>query len=230
MKSFEKSLLAIPRNWTIITITASLLEPYWFHNVDSSSNRVNWFSHDVNVADLIPGDHIYAHRCFGLYDHHGIYIGENDVEVIHFVRNIPTSGLVEGCSLRHFLDGEKVRLVAYNISPLAQFFKMRPGAHYGIFVNCHQPATVVETAKTYLHNPVLWIREHGSYDLYSNNCEHFAHYCKTSQYCSKQSSHGRSTFDIATDIIFPPKLIYNAPKYVRQIVVKTASCGANASS
>ena len=194
---------------------------------DSSANRVHLFSHKVNADNLVPGDHIYAHRDHGLYDHHGIYIGENDAEVIHFPGDKATSNRtsIQASSLRHFVDGETVRLVAYSVPILTQLFKKRAGTSYGSFVSCHKPETVVEIAKTYLHKPHQWIKEHGPYHLYSNNCEHFAHFCKTGRFCSKQTNHGRSMVDIVTDIVIPPKMIFSSPKYVRQLVVYIASRG-----
>ena len=127
--------------------------------------------------------------------------------------------------MRHFLDGETVRLVAYGVPPLTQFFKKRAGTSYGSLVSCHKPETVVEIAKTYLHKPHLWIKEHGPYHLYSNNCEHFAHFCRTGRFSSKQTNHGRSMVDIVTDFVIPPKMIFSSPKYVRQLVVYIASHG-----
>ena len=58
---------------------------------DNSADRVHLFSHKVNADNLVSGDHIYAHRDCGLHDHHGIYIGEDDAEVIHFPGDKATS-------------------------------------------------------------------------------------------------------------------------------------------
>ena len=152
-----------------------------------------------------------------------IYADEVDAEVIHFTGEKASSASIQGCSLEHFSGGEEVRLVAYNVSFLEKIFKIRPGTYHGNSVKCYNPATVVEIAKTYLHNPDSWIREHGPYNLYSNNCEHFAHYCKTGEFCSMQSCDGRSLADYVTDLLFLPKLIINAPKTLREATVLTLS-------
>lgn len=52
---------------------------------DDSSERVGYISHAVSKEDLKPGDHIYCcYRVGAEYTQHGIYIGEQDCEVIHF--------------------------------------------------------------------------------------------------------------------------------------------------
>ncbi|PKI32131.1 hypothetical protein CRG98_047449 [Punica granatum] len=38
----------------------------------------------IDPKDLKPGDHIYSHKRYGFYSHHGIYVG--DGFVIHFTR------------------------------------------------------------------------------------------------------------------------------------------------
>lgn len=52
---------------------------------NDSADRVGYIYHAVSREDLKPGDQIYAYRAGGIYNHHGIYIGEPSCEVIHFV-------------------------------------------------------------------------------------------------------------------------------------------------
>ena len=51
---------------------------------DDSYDRVGWISHAIEKRNLKPGDHIYSYRAGSAYSHHGIYVGEEDCEVIHF--------------------------------------------------------------------------------------------------------------------------------------------------
>lgn len=59
---------------------------------DDSVERVGYIFHYISEENLKPGDHIYCRRLG--YSHHGIYIGEDDCEVIHF------SGGKKGSSLK----------------------------------------------------------------------------------------------------------------------------------
>ncbi|XP_019860124.1 PREDICTED: uncharacterized protein LOC109588392 [Amphimedon queenslandica] len=51
---------------------------------DDSASRIGYISHAIDKKDLKPGDHIFCNRLLSIYNHHGIYIGERDCEVIHF--------------------------------------------------------------------------------------------------------------------------------------------------
>ena len=159
---------------------------------DNSRKRVGWFFHDVHESLLQPGDHIYVHRSLKLYTHHGIYIGDilgsSDREVIHFTGDSKLQALqaeIKATSMKEFLRGkEKVRLVAYD-SNLTFYKRFLPGtSHYR---SCKPAREVIRTAQLYCNNPEEWTREWGKYDLSSNNCEHFAFYCKTGIHCSRQA-------------------------------------------
>lgn len=159
---------------------------------DNSRKRVGWFFHDVHESLLQPGDHIYVHRSLKVYTHHGIYIGDtlgsSDREVIHFTGDSKLQALqaeIKATSLKEFLCGEeKVRLVAYD-SNLTFYKRFLPGtSHYR---SCKPAREVVYTAQFYCNNPKEWTRKWGKYDLSSNNCEHFAFYCKTGIHCSRQA-------------------------------------------
>lgn len=150
---------------------------------DDSKDRVWFLSHAVEEKNLEPGDHIYVHRKCGIYTHHGIYIGDEDEnEVIHFSgleKKEKSTASVESCSLKTFLDGSKLRLVAYNAPCWHRFIKKRGSCH----CNESRPASeVIQTAYFYLNNPEEW----GAYSLFKNNCEHFAIYCKTERNAASQ--------------------------------------------
>jgi hypothetical protein len=108
------------------------------------------------MLTLSPGDHIRVWR--GTYHHHGIFVGHNSV--VHFtdVRNSKAAASVRPCTLAEFGNGSAIERVAYRKSLPAQ--------------------EVVRRA-------VSWLGRRG-YAVLSNNCEHFARWCKTGQHASEQ--------------------------------------------
>ena len=143
---------------------------------DDSKQRAGLLFHNVSKAELKPGDHIYAYRAKGLYAHHGIYIGEQGMEVINFSGNKiagNASMKVQSCTLEEFQGSAScVRLVAYNVSSFASFVKRSLTTHQ---YKSRPANAVVEEAKYFLRNP----DRYGRYNLLFNNCESFAIYCKT---------------------------------------------------
>lgn len=146
-------------------------------SVDTSKDRVGYFSH--SGCDLKSGDHIYCYRALNVYSHHGIYIGETDCQVIHLAgpgdgggQKSKSSALVRKCTLKEFQDGCEVHLVAYNVGLLTKWVKR---AESCVSHKPYPPELVVETAKYYLKNPEAF----GEYNLFINNCEQFAVFCKT---------------------------------------------------
>ena len=144
---------------------------------DNSRQRVGYIFHSVSKDDLQPGDHIYAYRYGGAYSHHGIFAGEDDDdgEVIHFSgeeTSSKKSAAIRANTVKEFLYGSQLRLVAYEVSGVAKLLK-RSGS---VQTFKSLPADeVVATAKFYLHKTLEW-RE---YHMLFNNCENFAVYCKT---------------------------------------------------
>lgn len=103
-----------------------------------------------------PGDHLAANRV--LYEHHGIYLG--DGSVIHFTA---TSKRKEEAEIRidsidDFANKDRVRRVEY--------------------AECSPPEVVIDRARKCLGRD--------GYSLFSNNCEHFARWCKTGAQESQQ--------------------------------------------
>ena len=141
---------------------------------DDSKERAGFLFHMVFEDDLKPGDHIYAYRLAGVYAHHGIYIGEPDVEVIHFDGDkLAGNACIQSCTYEEFKGFALfARLVAYDVSPFASFFKRAHTAHQ---YKSRPAKDVVKTAKYFLENP----EEYGKYNFLFNNCETFAIYCKT---------------------------------------------------
>lgn len=170
---------------------------------DDSRDRAGLIFHDVSKCDLKPGDHIYCYRNVGIYNHHGIYIGEEDCKVIHlsgsmkvwilfyyskqqyffFFQKKFDSPSIRSCTLEEFLEGAQLRLVAYDASFLEARFKRGEAVHT---MKCDPASVVIGRAKYYLDNPEEW----ADYNLVLNNCETFAVYCKTNVRISKQTFRG----------------------------------------
>lgn len=123
------------------------------------------------------GDHLSVFR--NVYWHHGIYIGEG--ELIHF-EGIPGGGMDLGnakitkVSLDEFSAGSIPKVVRYE--------KPRYNA-----------TEVVQRAH-------LRLGEKG-YSFITNNCEHFAHWCKTGIHYSEQANKYVMTL-VSSSLIFGP--------------------------
>jgi hypothetical protein len=114
------------------------------------------------MNSLRPGDHIYV--SYGFFTHHGIYVGDGSVvelfknwKKIEEPSDVPH---IRRISIEVFADGREVRVRQYAPS------------------ECDPPDVVVGRA-------LSRIGEKG-YDLFNNNCEHFATWCKTGQARSSQ--------------------------------------------
>ena len=144
---------------------------------DGSRERAGYISHAIDRCDLKPGDHIYVYRMLGLYQHHGIYIGEEDTEVIHFSGELDKGKVhakITVTTLEEFLDGGELRLVAYGLSKSLACVKVGGSSQS----KASRPAKeVISLAKYYAQNPQDW----KPYDLIKNNCERFAIFCKTGE-------------------------------------------------
>ncbi len=118
---------------------------------------MNLAYHKMSPVYITPGDHI-LYSC-GTYEHHGIYCGDipyrNRVYknvVIHFEGKFKT-GQIRGLSFKKFYKGHEIYVVQY-----------KKGSFFS-------PSVIVERAISKLGKP--------DYNLFGNNCEHFAHWCKT---------------------------------------------------
>jgi hypothetical protein len=109
------------------------------------------------------GDQIKVNR--GIYDHHGIYIG-ND-RVIQFGSTTgeldPAKAMVIETSLDDFLKGGELLVCEYTEDEL----KKR-----------RSPKEIVEYAKAHLGDK--------GYDIVNNNCEHFSNECAFGEHKSFQ--------------------------------------------
>ncbi|XP_039156140.1 lecithin retinol acyltransferase-like [Eucalyptus grandis] len=139
---------------------------------------VLWSGNVIRQEELNPATHIYTYRQSGLYSHHGIYIGEDNI--IHFTR----TG-VNKTSLDSFRrEGEKLHSLhsyAYG-RPLLEYWLMRWGTRTTL-PDAKLPEEVINKAwELYEGNSF------GKYDLINNNCEHFAVFCRTGVRASAQTA------------------------------------------
>ncbi|XP_042491264.1 protein LEAD-SENSITIVE 1-like [Macadamia integrifolia] len=168
------------------------------------------FSNRIDRGSLNPGDHIYTWRNAFVYAHHGIYVG-ND-KVIHFTRGRGQEGgtgtmrdvllsppqyqLCSTCSQleeRHgvvshcldcFLAGGVLKRFEYGVSRAVFLANIRGGTCTTAVSNPDD--IVIHRATNLLKNGF------GSYNLFKNNCEDFAIYCKTSLLVVNQEGFGQS--------------------------------------
>ncbi|KAL2922341.1 Lecithin retinol acyltransferase [Bienertia sinuspersici] len=174
------------------------------------------FSNKISRDALKPGYHIYSWRNAYLYSHHGIYAGEGNV--IHFTRgpgqeigtgtfldNVIFSssassdrskcpcavcgdqsnltGVISSCLDCFLCDGE-LYLFEYGVSPGFFLAKARGGTC--TLAPSDSPEDVLSRASFLKENGF------GGYNIFKNNCEDFAIYCKTGLLVVTDISVGRS--------------------------------------
>ena len=103
---------------------------------------------------MAAADHLQVPRQHGLYQHHGIDLGDGTVA--------------------HYLEGRQILR-----SPLEEFSRGQPISVVPYAPNACSPAG------TTLRRAMGRLGEQ-SYNLLFNNCEHFAHWCKTGRHRSAQ--------------------------------------------
>ncbi|KAL4578313.1 hypothetical protein LXL04_014434 [Taraxacum kok-saghyz] len=173
------------------------------------------FSNRLDRESLKPGDHIYSWRAAYIYAHHGIYVG--DEKVIHFTRtgqktgtssvvdvlmvssaplpslipcpNCPptnnTNGVIASC-LDCFLAGGVLYRFEYSTNPA--IFLAKPLDATCTLAPSDPPETVVFRA-----NYLLDLENgFGCYNVFKNNCQDFAIYCKTGLLVSNKKSISQS--------------------------------------
>ncbi|XP_024031038.1 uncharacterized protein LOC21394024 [Morus notabilis] len=170
-------------------------------------------SNRVAKESLKPGDHIYSWRTAYIYAHHGIYVGDNTV--IHFTRrgqevgtgtvldlllvssgptrsvgpcpnctpNEEGSGVVSSC-LNCFLAGGILYRFEYAVIPALFLAKARGGT---CTLAVSDPDDIVVHRVKY-----LLTNGFGCYNVFKNNCEDFAIYCKTGLLVLDERAMGQS--------------------------------------
>ncbi|VFQ59232.1 unnamed protein product [Cuscuta campestris] len=159
-------------------------------------------SNRIDKSSLKAGDHIYSWRTAYIYAHHGIYVGDNTV--VHFTRHgqevgtgtvldllLVSSGParshvpcatctppssrdghgVQSSCLDCFLAGGVLYRFEYGVNPTLFIAKVRGGTCSLAVPDPDEE--VVRRANHLLKNGF------GCYNVFKNNCEDFAIYCKT---------------------------------------------------
>ncbi|KAI8544925.1 hypothetical protein RHMOL_Rhmol07G0003300 [Rhododendron molle] len=171
-------------------------------------------SNRVERSEIKAGDHIYTYRAVFAYSHHGIFVGGS--KVVHFTPRHdansstetsansyeekydlssscptfpdcgfrqPNSGVVLTC-LDCFLRNGSLYSFEYGVTPSVFLAKVRGGTCTTAMPD--PPETVIHRAMYLLQNGF------GNYDVFQNNCEDFALYCKTGLLIVERSGVGRS--------------------------------------
>lgn len=167
----------------------------------------------VERNEIKAGDHIYTYRAVFTYSHHGIFVGGS--KVVHFrpERNLdssieassdlydpiypqstcpifpdcgfrqPNSGVVLSC-LDCFLRNGSLYCFEYGVTPSVFLAKVRGGT-------CTTAAS--DPPETTIHRAMYLLQNgFGNYDIFQNNCEDFALYCKTGLLIMDKQGVGRS--------------------------------------
>ncbi|GMH00391.1 hypothetical protein Nepgr_002230 [Nepenthes gracilis] len=179
---------------------------------------MGFLTHRVERNEIQPGDHIYTWRAVFAYSHHGIFVGGS--KVVHFtprhdglngmenssteatmnsdlIMSLPSScptfpdcgfrqpnsGVVLSC-LDCFLGNGSLYLFEYGVMPSVFLAKLRGGTC--TIAECDPSETVIHRAMHLLQNGF------GNYDVFQNNCEDFALYCKTGLLTLDRLGVGRS--------------------------------------
>ncbi|XP_009599837.1 protein LEAD-SENSITIVE 1-like [Nicotiana tomentosiformis] len=150
----------------------------------------------VERNEIKAGDHIYTYRAVFAYSHHGIFVGGS--KVVHFNRveasassdvaeeisdlssscptfpdcgfKLPNSGVVLSC-LDCFIRNGSLYIFEYGVSPSVFLTKVRGGT-------C--TTAVSDPSEMVIHRAMYLLQNgFGNYDVFQNNCEDFALYCKT---------------------------------------------------
>jgi hypothetical protein len=163
---------------------------------------MGFLSHKISRDEVKPGDHIYSWRQAYVYAHHGIYVGDGQVN--HFTRgdgqetgtgtfldkiivssspnhgdspcpncgdrSVKVGGVISSC-LDCFLAGGDLYVFEYGVSPAVFLAKPRGGVC--TIASSDPPEEVIYRANFLLRNGF------GVYNVFKNNCEDFAIYCKT---------------------------------------------------
>ncbi|XP_077235621.1 protein LEAD-SENSITIVE 1-like [Tasmannia lanceolata] len=191
-------------------------------------------SNRISRGSLKPGDHIYSWRTAYVYAHHGIYVGDN--KVIHFTRQgqevgtgtvldilltssgprqppVPCTtctqhendrGVSSSC-LDCFLSGGVLYRFEYSVNPALFLAKARGGTC--TLAVSDSDEIVVHRATQLLNNGF------GCYNVFKNNCEDFAIYCKTGLLVVYEGTIGRSG-QAASIIGGPLAAVLSTPLYL----------------
>ncbi|PRQ60649.1 putative endopeptidase, NLPC/P60 domain, LRAT-like domain-containing protein [Rosa chinensis] len=158
---------------------------------------MEYITNKIDRESLKPGDHIYAYRKLHSYSHHGIFIGGD--RVIHYnktqegntskrvkqyckncgIDENPLRGVVNSC-VDCFLKRHTLRRFQYAVGK-GRYLLSWPGTC--TTDPAEQPGVTIRRANDLFNNKVGF----GDYNLFENNCEAFAVFCKTGNRVSHQA-------------------------------------------
>lgn len=147
------------------------------------------------------GDHLVVQM--GFYTHHGIYVGNHpdfDDAVVHWSSGLPSFENVSGTDKtgETSLHKQGLDILSYirNIKRIKDLADIRTSNLHGFHEGkmwwiqnyapgeCDLPEVVLARASRSRDH---YLKENGKYHFLSNNCEHFARWCKTGKRLSPQS-------------------------------------------
>ncbi|GAV71129.1 LRAT domain-containing protein [Cephalotus follicularis] len=134
----------------------------------------------VERSQIKAGDHIYTYRAVFTYSHHGIYVGGS--KVVHFR---PKWNMNSSSETSTDIEDSKP---SCEVFPDCGFRQPNSGVRGGTCTTAasDSPETVIHRAMYLLQNGF------GNYDMFQNNCEDFALYCKTGLLVVDNQGVGRS--------------------------------------
>lgn len=150
-------------------------------------HRLGQIKRVVSDDELKPGDVIGVHRMRGLYDHYGVYTGNGGI--IHFADpsgDFGTNIVVHRTTLEKFKeDSEYIFVIDFDVFLKKNTVKLTDiitplGINFGKFFQLLQ-----NNNKYRLYSPEETVARAESrlgerhYNIATNNCEHFAIWCKT---------------------------------------------------
>ncbi|KAI3693467.1 hypothetical protein L6452_33302 [Arctium lappa] len=169
---------------------------------------MGFLSNKVQRTEIKAGYHIYTYRALFAYSHHGIFVGGN--KVVHFTHHPdtgntsldvtaetptscrtypdcgfrqPKSGVFLSC-LDCFLQTGDLYSFEYGVTPAVFLAKVRGGT-------C--TTAISDGVDTVIHRAMRLLQNgFGKYDVFQNNCEDFALYCKTGLLIVDKVGCGRS--------------------------------------
>lgn len=158
---------------------------------------------------IVPGDIIFCDRMLGIYAHFGIYIG--DLAVVHFDSDLSCAfGLkkakIDMTTIEDFRDGDTLYTIAaeHLLSIIDDYCSFENGKYR--FFSLKE---TVDRALWCLHS-----NSRDEYNLFENNCEHFAVWCKTG---IQDSSQVRNVKRFSSDMGLRDPIICRRP-YIQPIL------------
>ncbi|KAG2331118.1 hypothetical protein Bca4012_019440 [Brassica carinata] len=169
----------------------------------------------VDRADLKPGDHMYTYRAVFAYSHHGVFVG--GCKVVHFKpeQSLEAPTLSSSSSVSEVNDSSEALCPTYPDCGFKQpnsgvllscldcflkngsLYRFEYGVSSSVFLTRVRGGTCTtapsEPFETVVHRAMHLLQNgFGNYDIFQNNCEDFALYCKTELLILDKNGVGRS--------------------------------------